>query len=127
MKLEIVGQTLYQYFSENRFFKVLLPLDLVFLLGAAFLNVFSFFIDMGGFVHQILIFGFILGVLLTFSKSNYLMLTAGFSLWALKYLLFIFYILLCYRSFPWNEMLPFVIYGALAFQSYKKSIKINLG
>ena len=127
MKFEIVGQTLYRYFSQNRFFRVLLPLDAVILLAAAVLHLVSFFIDLGSFIQQILTFGFILGAFLCFSKSNYLMLTAGFGLLALRNVFLFFYILLGYREFPWSVMLSLAVYGLLTLQSYKKSLKLNLG
>ncbi len=127
MRLEIVGQTLYQYFLENRLFKILLPFDKVFLLGSSILNLFSFFIDLGEFVHYLLLLGFLLGILLSFAKSNYLLLTIGFGLLGVRNVFLALYILLGYREFPWSQALLLTVSAVLMFQSYKKSLKINLG
>ena len=64
---------------------------------------------------------------MSFSKSNYLMLTAGFGLLVLRNVFLFFYILLGYREFPWSVMLSLAVYGLLTLQSYKKSLKLNLG
>ena len=46
---------------------------------------------------------------------------------ALKDVFLFFYILLGYREFPWSVMLSLAVYGLLTLQSYKKSLKLNLG
>lgn len=125
MKLEIVGQALYSYFSEHNLFKVLLPLSVVIMLICGVLNVLGSFISLGGAVNAVIDISLIVALLLVFSQSNYRMLAIGLALEAFPYLWTVLRSLFAFHYLAWYALIYLLVYGALAFLAYKKSITFN--
>jgi uncharacterized integral membrane protein len=125
MGIEKVGIAFNEYCCNNKFLKVLLPINIPLLFICAILRNVQNFISIGSSTGAIVFFGFILSVLLTFSKSEYRMLSIGLGIYSLDYVYSIVRYLFKYQTLNWNSIIYFVVWGFFAFMAYKKSLRIN--
>lgn len=125
MGIENVGIVFNEYCCNNKFLKVLLPINIPLLFIFAILRNVQNFISIGSSTGAIVFFGFILSALLTFSKSEYRMLSIGLGIYSLDYVYSIVRYLFKYHILNWSSIIYLVVWGFFAFMAYKKSLRIN--
>jgi hypothetical protein len=125
MKFEQVCQSGLAYFQQHPVFKVLLPISMPLMLGCAILRLVQNLISLGAFVSALVFLGFFLMMLLTLAQCNFRMVGIGFGLFALDYLWTFLSTLIKYHSLAYGSLLYLVVYGGMAFLSYKKSVSFN--
>ena len=125
MKFEQVCQSALAYFQQHPVFKVLLPISMPVMLVCVVLRLVQNVISLGSFVSALLFFVFILMLFLTVAQCNFRVAAIGLAGFALDYLLSFATSLIRYHSLAYGTLLYLVVYGGLAFLSYKKSVEIN--
>lgn len=125
MKFEQVCQSGLAYFQQHPVLKVLLPISMPLMLGCAILRLVQNLISLGAFVSALVFLGFFLMMLLTLAQCNFRMVGIGFGLFALDYLWTFLSTLIKYHSLAYGSLLYLVVYGGMAFLSYKKSVSFN--
>jgi uncharacterized integral membrane protein len=125
MGIEKVGIVFNEYCCNNKFLKVLLPINIPLLFIFAILRNVQNFISIGSSTGTIVYIGFILSVLLTFSKSEYRMLSIGLGVFSLDYVFNILRSLFKYHLLNWSSIIYLVVWGFFAFMAYKKSLRMN--
>lgn len=95
MKFEQVCQSALAYFQQHPVFKILLPISMPVMLVCVVLSLLQNLISLGGFVS------------------------------ALDYLLAFLVSLIRYHSLSYGALVYLVVYGGLAFLSYRKSMTFN--
>lgn len=122
MQLEKVGNVWHEYCLTNRILKILLPLNIPLLMITAILRNLQNFVSLGSVPGVLVYVGFVTGVLLTFAKSEYRMLSIGIGIYLLDYVYAIARSLFKYHSINWSSMMYLLIWGYFAYAAYKKSI-----
>lgn len=125
MKFEQVCQSGLMYFQQHPVFKILLPISMPLMLGCAILRLVQNLISLGAFVSALVFLGFFLMMILTLAQCNFRMVGIGLGLFALDYLWTFLSTLIKYHSLAYGALLYLVVYGGLAFLSYKKSVSFN--
>lgn len=125
MGIEKVGIVFNEYCCSNKFLKVLLPINIPLLFVFAVLRNVQNFISLGSLVGTVVFIGFILSVLLTFSKSEYRMLSIGLGIYALDYIFNILRSLFKFHYINWSSVLYLALWGFFAFMAYKKSLRMG--
>lgn len=125
MGIEKVGIVFNEYCCNNKFLKVLLPINIPLLFIFAILRNVQNFISIGSSTGTIVYIGFILSVLLTFSKSEYRMLSIGLGVFSLDYVFNILRSLFKYHLLNWSSIIYLVVWEFFAFMAYKKSLRMN--
>lgn len=126
MGIEKVGISFNEYCANNKILKVLLPLSVPILLVTAVIRFLQNFISIGSVASALVYVGFILGVLLTFAKSEYKMMSIGIGICILDYAYAVLMSLIKYQSISWGSLIYILIWGFFAFMAYKKSIKLGI-
>lgn len=125
MKFEQVCQSGLAYFQQHRFFSIFLPISVYLMLLCVIGRLVQNLISLGGFVSTLCFLGFFLMLLLTVSQCNFRMAAIGLAGFALDYLWSFSVSLIKYHSVSYGTLLYLVVYGGLAFLSYKKSLIFN--
>lgn len=125
MKFEQVCQTALAYFQQHPVFRVLLPIATPLMLACVALRLLQNLVNMGGLVSTLIFYIFILALVLTVAQCNFRMAAVGLAGFALDRLLSFLISLIRYHSISYGVLLTLVIYGGLAFLSYKKSMMFN--
>lgn len=125
MKLEQVCQALGAYFEQHPVFKVLMPLGTPIMLACVILQEVGLFVNLGSVVETIAYLGFFLGLLLVLAACNFKMSAAGMGIFALGYLFSVLRSLIQYHSIYYSGIIYLLLFGFLAYQSYRKSLLIN--
>lgn len=125
MKFEQVCQSGLSYFQQHPVFKILLPISMPLMLGCVILRLVQNLINLGAFVSALVFLGFFLMLILTLAQCNFRMVGIGLALFALDYLWTFLSTLIKYHSVAYGSLLYLVVYGGLAFLSYKKSASFN--
>lgn len=125
MGIEKVGVDFYDYCCNNRFLKVLLPINIPLLFIMAILKIIQNFISFGSAANTIIYIVFILSILLTFAKSEYRILSIGIGIYAFDYIINILRSLFKYHSLNWGSIIYLIFWGFIAYKSYKKSLRTN--
>ncbi len=111
-------------FSSNRFFRVLLPLDLVFLFAGLIIILFDsiFGINMGGFINTLAYWAFILGLLLVYANMKEKLLYIGLLGYGAINLLNFLINLFSIGFFSWDLIFNTAIFGGLGYLVLRRSI-----
>ena len=125
MKFEQVCQTALAYFQQHPVFKILLPISMPLMLVCVVLRLVQNLVSLGSFVSALIFFAFLLMLFLTVAQCNFRMAAVGLAGFALDYLLSVVVSLIRYHSLAYGTLLYLVVYGGLAFLSYKKSMTFN--
>ncbi len=125
MKFEQVCQTALAYFQQHPVFKILLPISMPLMLVCVVLRLVQNLVSLGSFVSALIFFTFLLMLFLTVAQCNFRMAAVGLAGFALDYLLSFVVSLIRYHSLAYGTLLYLVVYGGLAFLSYKKSMTFN--
>ena len=125
MKFEQVCQSALVYFQDNRFFKILLPVSMPLMFVCAALRLLETFVSLGSFVSALVFIVFWLSLILTLSQCSFQIAAIGLGVFALDYLISFISGLIRYHSVAYGTLLYLVVYGGLAFLSYKKSVSFN--
>ena len=125
MKFEQVCQTALAYFQQHPVFKILLPISMPLMLVCVVLRLVQNLVSLGSFVSALIFFTFLLMLFLTVAQCNFRMAAVGLAGFALDYLLSFVVRLIRYHSLAYGTLLYLVVYGGLAFLSYKKSMTFN--
>lgn len=123
MQLEKVGSVWHEYCLANKVLKILLPLNIPLLMVTAVLRNLQNFISLGSAAGVIIYVGFITGILLTFAKAEYRMLSVGMGIYMLDYVYGISRSLLKYHNINWGSIMYLLVWGYFTYAAYKKSIK----
>ncbi len=118
-----ISNELRAFFSTNRVFKILLPIDIFFLFGGLILLVLYYlnFIFTGTFFYTIGWYGFLLGLLLAYANFHQLYLYAGFfSYGALQLIRFMWNGI---RFGVWDFFIIFtcLVFAGLGYLVFKRS------
>ncbi len=125
MKFEQVCQSALAYFQQHPVFKILLPISMPVMLVCVVLSLLQNLISLGGFVSALVFLGFFLMLFLTVAQCNFRMAAVGLAGFALDYLLAFLVSLIRYHSLSYGALVYLVVYGGLAFLSYRKSMTFN--
>ena len=125
MKFEQVCQTALAYFQQHPVFKILLPISMPLMLVCVVLRLVQNLVSLGSFVSALIFFAFLLMLFLTVAQCNFRMAAVGLAGFVLDYLLSFVGSLIRYHSLAYGTLLYLVVYGGLAFLSYKKSMTFN--
>lgn len=124
MNFEQVCQSLNVYFGQKPIFKVLLPLSVPLMMVCVVLQEVGRFISLGSVVSAVTYIGFFLGLLLVLSTCNFKMAAIGLGIFALGYAYHVIYSLIKYQYINYSSVIYLLLYGFLAYEAYKKSIKV---
>ncbi len=118
-----ISNELKAFFSTNSIFKILLPIDMIFLFGGLILLVLNYlgFIFTGAFFSTIGWYGFLLGLLLAYANFHQFYLYAGFfGYGALQLLIFLWSGI---RSGYWSFSTIFtcLVFAGLGYLVFKRS------
>lgn len=113
-----ISNELKAFFSNHPIFKVLLPIDMIFLFGGVGLLILSHFVSLGSLVYGVAYWAFILGLVLTYANLNEKYLYIGlFCYAALKALIVITN--LKYFSSYYSTLLDCIVFGWLGYLVFK--------
>lgn len=120
-----ISSELKTYFSSNSIFKILLPIDMVFLFGGLIILALSYIfgINFGGLVGIIAYWAFILGLILTFANLHEQFLYIG--LWSYAAIHLIVFLKILFtggHNFSWYYLFYLVIYGGLGYLVFRHSV-----
>lgn len=125
-----VSTILLSFFSENSFFRLLLPFDSIVVyvcLGIQYLFLFFSFGSIGGLVSTLTYFGLILGLFYTFAKQHNRLLYIGLFLFAARELIYVIkYLSFGYYWFiSWHSLCVFSILLFLGIKTYQYETNIT--
>lgn len=121
MKLENVGQSLKSYFNGNAIFRVLLPLDIIFLAVPLLLDLLVLCTVDIGFLSSLTLYIFIIGILLAFANSNYMFLMGAFGVEAIFKLVDLIKALCSYHHYlSSSALIGLIVYGLLTWGCFTK-------
>lgn len=119
-----ISSELKSYFGSNSIFRILLPIDIVFLFGGLFiLALDNFSVGIGGFVYYFAYWAFILGIILTFANMRNQLLYIG--LWgysAINVIGFFISLLGKYHILSWHDLFNIAIFGGLGYLVFKRTV-----
>lgn len=125
MEIEKVGAVFHDYCLSNKILKIMLPLGIPMIMIGALLKGVDHFINLGSGINVIAYVAVILGILLTFAKSEYKMMSIGIGIYVLGFLYNTVVFLIKYQSISWTSILYALIWGFFSYMAYKKSLRIN--
>lgn len=120
-----ISSELKSCFSTKPIFKILLPIDMVFLFGGLIILFFSHVIgiNFGGLLDNIGYWAFILGLILTYANLHEQFLFIGFWSYGAICLIEFFRILFdAGNVFFWGDIFRIAIFGGLGYLVFKHSI-----
>lgn len=118
-----ISNELKAFFSNNSIFKILLPIDMVFLFGGLAIMVLSgiFGINFGSLIGSIAYWAFILGLLLTFANGRDMFLYSGLlGYGALNIIQFLLYLVKAGHYFSWGSLFGAAIFGGLGVLVFQR-------
>lgn len=120
-----VSNELRAFFAGNRTFKVLLPLDIVFIFFGL-LIVFLYLVTPGaflGYVCTIAYYVFLLGLLLAYANGNHTYLYGGFFGYAaISLIAFFIHAFSQFSYFDFSSLVKLLVYGGLGYLVFKRSL-----
>lgn len=125
MKFEQVCQSALIYFQQHPIFKVLLPISMPLMFVCVLLRLVNNLISLGGFVSALTFLGFFLMLFLTLAQCNFRMVAFGLCGFTLDYVITFLVNLIRWHSLVYSSLLYILVFGGLAFLSYKKSMTFN--
>lgn len=119
-----ISSELKAYFSSNSIFKILLPIDMVFLFAglAVMLLSYVFGINFGSFFSGLAFWAFILGVVLTYANMHQQFLYIGLFGYAAINLIVLLITLVKYASFGWGSLFYALVFGGLGYLVFKRTV-----
>ena len=125
-----VSSELRAFFSTNRIFKILLPIDMVLLFAGLIIlfliNILG--IGLGGFFSALGYWAFILGLLLTYANMKEQFLYIGlFGYGAINILDFLISLIGKYHIFSWANLFNAAIFGGLGYLVLKRTLSGSAG
>ena len=124
MKLEQVCQTVKEYFSQNSFMRVLLPIAPILLYVCTALRVLGNYVSLGAVVSTLAYICFFGAALLVLSNCQFRALLIGTGVMGILYLLEL--VTRLFRGYlSYSALIYLVLYAAAAFLSYKKHLQLN--
>lgn len=124
MKLDQVCQTMKEYFSQNAIMRVLLPIAPVLLYVLTALRVLGNFVSLGAVVHTLVYVCFFGAVILVLSNCQFRDLFIGTGVMSVLYLIEL--VICLFRGYlSYSTLIYLVLYGLVAFLSYKKYLQFN--
>ena len=113
------------FFSSNRVFKILLPIDMILLfagLAILFVDYFNI-INFGGLIYSLAYWAFLLGLLLAYANLKEQFLYIGLlGYGAINALHLIITLFKAYHIFSWSSLINALIYGGLGYLVLKRTI-----
>lgn len=111
------------FFSNNSIFKILLPIDMVFLFGGLVIMILMgiFGINFGPFIYSLAYWAFILGLILTFANMNEQFLYIGLLGYAAFNIVSLLITLFRSGYFSWGTIFPIAIFGFLGYMVFKRT------
>jgi hypothetical protein len=115
------------YFSNNSIFKILLPIDMVFLFAGLAIILLSgvFGIYLGDFISGLAFWSFILGLLLTYANLHQQFLYIGLFGYGVINLFWLLRDIFKYHNFGWSSLFYAIVFAGLGFLVFKRSISGN--
>lgn len=119
-----ISSELKAYFSNNPIFKILLPIDMVFLFaGLAILLLGGVFgINFGSFIYGLAFWAFILGLILTYANMHQQFLYIGLFGYAAINLIELIFGLFKYGNFYWGDLFYVLVFGGLGYLAFKHAV-----
>lgn len=117
-----ISRELKDYFSSHRIFRILLPLDRVFLFGGLGLLVLNYFVSIGSLLSALAYYGFLLGLLLVYANCKQKDLYIGMFIYAATKLYSFLKnaIFTKYRYVNYSAFLACLIFAGLGYLVYKR-------
>lgn len=125
MKFEQVCQTMNSYFLQKGIFKILLPISTPIMIVCVGLQLLNRLISLGGAMNTLTYIGALLSLVLVISRCAFKIAAFGMGGLALGYLYTFLHTLIKYHSVNYSALIYVLVFGAFAYQVYKKSILIN--
>ena len=124
MKMEQVSQTLKEYFSQFSAVRVLLPIAPILLYVLTALRVLGNFVSLGTVVHTLVYVCFFGAVILVLSNCQFRDLFIGTGVMGALYLVEL--VIRLFRGYlSYSALIYLVLYGLVAFLSYKKYLQFK--
>ena len=123
-----ISMELKNYFAEQRVFRILLPLDMIFIFGCAGIMVLNEFISVGGLLSAIAYYGFFLGLIIAFANLNNRFIYSGLFIYAaIKTYNVIYHGIFqgIFRFLDYHSLVGLIIFGYMGYLVYKQEIKIS--
>jgi hypothetical protein len=119
-----ISKELLSLFSKNKYFRVLLPLDIVFLFAGLVIILFDSIlgINMGGFLYNLAYWIFILGLLLVYANRKEKLLYIGLLGYGAINLLNFMINLIGTGVFSWGLIFNAAIFGGLGYLVLRRSL-----
>lgn len=117
-----ISNELRSYFSSHSIFKILIPLDVVLILGGLAILILSniFLIGFGGLITTLAYWLFILGLLLAYANLHQQFLYIGLLAYGASELLLFILKIFRSRPFGWENLIPCLIFGGLGYLVFKR-------
>lgn len=125
MKIEQLGQTLREYLSQFSMTRVLLPLASVLLYVFAGLRLLGHFISLGSLVSTLVYVLFFAALLLVFANCRFRDIAIASGIMGIMFLISLLQSLFKFHSLSYSSLIYLLLYGLVAFLSYKKSLHFN--
>jgi hypothetical protein len=124
MGIEKVCDPLFQYFSENKYLRILVPLDIYLMFIGAIGKVLNLWISFGGIVTNLFYLSFVIGAVMVFSRKSWEMLSYGLVAYGVNFVVGIVksVVLSRYHFVPWGSIFMVLVYGGLAYLAYNKHL-----
>lgn len=117
-----ISNELKAFFTGHSIFKVLLTLDIAFIIGGLGVIILSEFVNVGGLLYSLAYYIFLLGLLLTYANFNQKMLYLGFLVYAaVQVINFLQSFFAKYSYLNYNAILTALIFGGLGYLVFKRS------
>lgn len=125
MKFEQVCQTMNRYFVQKGIFRIALPISTPIMIVCVGLQLLNRLISLGGAMSTLAYIGALLSFVLVLSRCAFKVASLGMGAWALGYVYTFLHSLVKYHSINYSALIYTLLFGAFAYQAYKKSISIN--
>lgn len=124
MGIEKVCDPLFQYFSENKYLRILVPLDIYLMFIGVVGKLLETWITFGGVVTNLLYYCFVLGAVMVFSRKSWEMLAYGLGAYGAVSIIRGIKGMIFLRSHlvPWGSILTLLVFGGLAYLAYNKHL-----
>ena len=116
-----ISSELRGFFSNHPVFRLLLPLDMIFLFGGLGLIILNYLVSVGGLLSALSYYGFLFGLLLAYTNFNQKFLYLGFFIYAgteafsvIKYAIFY-----QYRFLDFYSLVTCLVFGGLGYLVFK--------
>lgn len=125
MKIEQLGQTLREYLSQFSMTRVLLPLASVLLYVFAGLRLLDSIFPLGSLVSALLVLLFFAALLLVFANCRFRDIAIASGIMGIMFLISLLRGLIKFHILYYSSLIYLLLYGLVAFLSYKKSLHFN--